>query len=525
VTNALPAITVSRWQSHEVVLESAKARSNPFDQVEVRGVLTAPDGRVWSVPGFWDGAATWRIRISPDAVGTWRWASTCSDPGDTGLHGREGWFECTAYDGDLEIYRHGPIQVSGDGRRFIYADGTPFFWLGDTCWNGVLRSSVADWDRYLDTRRRQGFNVIHHFSMTWRGLPTGRDGRRAFTREGGLRVDPAFFQPLDDRILALNRHGFVAAPIIVLALYDEDEGWSLPESDLTRLARYLLARWNSYQVVWSLGGDGDFTGKRARRWRSVGAALASDRRGRLMSMHPKGLSWDADDFRQESWFDFVEYQSCHFASPEAIAWMTTGPLPDAWQSQPTRPILNVEPNYEEHPALDTGRIFDDRDVRRASWWSVLLSPTVGVTYGDFHVWSWSDRGEDFRTTLRDGSSGWTSIGPWHDHLETAGVRSLCHLRNYFESGAWYGLEPAPRVLARQPGEIDPLSHQAAAATTMLDWAVVYVPGGQGVYLADTHRWTLARWYDPRDGSWRAATLENGGALPPDRRDWILDLRA
>ena len=43
-------------------------------------------------------------------------------------------YKCDPYSGNLEIYKHGFLKVSGNGRYLTYADGTPFFYLGDTHW-------------------------------------------------------------------------------------------------------------------------------------------------------------------------------------------------------------------------------------------------------------------------------------------------------------------------------------------------------------------------------------------------------
>ena len=57
-----------------------------------------------------------------------------------------------------------PSTFADDGHSLAHADGTPFFWLGDTVWNGLIRSTADDWDEYLCTRRAQGFSVIQFFS-------------------------------------------------------------------------------------------------------------------------------------------------------------------------------------------------------------------------------------------------------------------------------------------------------------------------------------------------------------------------
>jgi hypothetical protein len=117
---------------------------------------------------FWDGGRVWRVRFSPDEIGTWQW-STQAKPEDIGLHRQQGEFRVREYTGDNPLYRHGALRVAASGTYLEHADGTPFFWLADTAWNGVLKSQPADWQRYLATRQKQGFTAVQFVSTQWRG--------------------------------------------------------------------------------------------------------------------------------------------------------------------------------------------------------------------------------------------------------------------------------------------------------------------------------------------------------------------
>ena len=61
---------------------------------------------------------------------------------------------------DDRFVRHGPVRVSREHRTCLaHADGTPFFFLADTVWNGALLSTERDWADYLEDRRAKGFCV------------------------------------------------------------------------------------------------------------------------------------------------------------------------------------------------------------------------------------------------------------------------------------------------------------------------------------------------------------------------------
>ena len=52
------------------------------------------------------------------------------------------------------------LKVSENKRFLVYADGEPFFWLGDTAWDLFHRLNREEADRYLENRARKGFTVI-----------------------------------------------------------------------------------------------------------------------------------------------------------------------------------------------------------------------------------------------------------------------------------------------------------------------------------------------------------------------------
>src|ERR1700761_7271607 len=56
--------------------------------------------------------------------------------------------------------KHGRLQVTTDGHYLQYADGKPFFWLGDTGWELFHRLKSDEIKTYLENRRQKGFNVI-----------------------------------------------------------------------------------------------------------------------------------------------------------------------------------------------------------------------------------------------------------------------------------------------------------------------------------------------------------------------------
>ncbi|UCH61617.1 MAG: DUF4038 domain-containing protein [Fidelibacterota bacterium] len=512
----------ARWTTCELDFTSSQDYDNPFWDVAVQAEFTAPSGSRHLVDAFWDDGRAWRVRFAPDEVGQWTWESSCSDTLNEGLHGHAGSFRCIPYTGENPLYRHGPIKLSKNRRHLVHADGTPFFWLSCTAWNGVLRANPEDWEHYLRTRQEQNFTAIQFVSTHWRGLTTDHYGETAFTGTETIRLNPVFFQRMDHKVAAINEHGIVATPVILWTLTETDPGQILSEADAIRLARYIVARWGAYSVVWFLGGDGRYPPERVDRWKRIGRAVFGDRHDRLVTLHPSGENWVGDDFADEPWFDFIGYQSGHGDSRESLRWLTAGPPATEWQTGPPRPVINLEPNYENHPGYTHKTWFQGAHVRRATYWSLLVSPPAGVSFGHNSIWVWPEKPQ-----VPDGHAGLGTVGPWREGLHTEGVRSMTLLRQLFESLPWPDLSPAPNLLAEQPGNDNPSHFIAAAQTQDRTTTVVYAPEGATITLrvGRIARPASTRWFNPRDGKFREPMeLASSGSQTfesPNFRDWVL----
>src|SRR5688500_14111851 len=57
------------------------------------------------------------------------------------------------------------LQVSDNKRFLITADGSPFFYLGDTAWELFHRLDREQADRYLQDRAAKGFTVIQAVAL------------------------------------------------------------------------------------------------------------------------------------------------------------------------------------------------------------------------------------------------------------------------------------------------------------------------------------------------------------------------
>jgi hypothetical protein len=101
--------------------------------------------------------------------------------------------KCTPPSGSTRFRRHGPVRLSENRRYLAHADGTPFFWLADTCWNGPLRSTDEEWEQYLSVRAAQKFTAVQWVATQWIAAPQGDiEGQRAFEGIPGLKLIHTF---------------------------------------------------------------------------------------------------------------------------------------------------------------------------------------------------------------------------------------------------------------------------------------------------------------------------------------------
>lgn len=515
-----PAAEIPVWAVFEQELTATTDHDNPFTAkvvVQFRG----PSGREHSRLAFWDGGRTWRVRFSPEEAGTWTWKAVGGDAARLGSP--TGQFDVQPAATDNPLAQHGPIRLSEDRLFFEHADGTPWFFLSCTAWNGVLKSTPEEWEKYLSARQQQKFTAIQFVSTQWRG---GRETLEApvFVDGENFTINPEMFQRMDERVQAINVHGMVACPVILWALNDDDPGNALSPENASALARYIVARWGAYDVMWFLAGDCRFQDDSIERWKTLGRELFGQRGDQnLVTLHPSGENWIAEKFRNERWLDFIGYQSGHGDGEKTLRWLLDGPVVDAWKKDPPRPIINLEPNYEAHPAYQSKQEHTPQHVRRAAYWSLMVAPPAGVTYGHNTIWVWNREAGP-----AEGHGNLKNVGPFTDGIQADGARQMAHVRTFFESGPWTKLRPAQDLLLRQPGEDDPNRWITLASTEDRIWTVAYTPTGDAIPLRlASGKQAKLQWFNPRTGEWSKPQSISGETVtlePPSLDDWLASVR-
>lgn len=401
--------------------------------------------------------------------------------------------------------------------------GKPFFWLADTAWNLWCKGTEDQWDEYLSVRKAQGFNTIQFVAGWWRGSTQPIHGRPFDLKDGELVYDEAAWQSLDLLFEKIRDHGLIASPIMLWTLTDIDPGQVLSEEQCIAVAKKQFDRWNGPGVVWLLGGDGNYEAPEIEeRWKRIGRAVFGDASESVATLHPCGVSWVGDAFGSEPWYQIATIQSGHGSADKDVAFLVDGEYAKAWQRL-RMPFINLEPNYEDARSYHEEKSFTAYHVRRASYWSLLLAPPAGVTYGIGSVWMWATTEGEIAENHSDNWAG----NPWDQDLYTPGAESMTILKEIFEKLPWTELRPAPELLARQPGLEDLRAWQAVAATADRSCVVVYAPKGGPIELEpeSVSADLTVHSVDPASGRWqeigKPSVLSSVEASPDADRLFVL----
>jgi hypothetical protein len=423
---------------------SGKVYRDPFNEIELDIVFRGPGGEEDRVPAFWSGEQSWRVRYAPKAPGKYSWRTICSDASNAELHGRTGTLDAAPYQGDNPLYKHGPIRVRADKRHFEHADGTPFFWLGDTWWMGLCQR--MNWPRDIQTlaadRVRKGFTVVQIVAGLYPDMPQfdPRGANEAgFPWEAGYaRINPAYFDMADLRLEYLVSKGI--APCIVGCW-----GYYLPilgEKKMKQHWRNIVARWGALPAFWCLAGEGSMpyylsknheqdAAMQKHGWSEIGRYIRNiDPSHHPITIHPSTAARATVD--DPSVLDFDMLQTGHddrTSIPNTIHLVT-----ESYAQTPTMPVLVGEVCYEG--IMEASR----QEVQRFMFWSCLLSGAAGHTYGANGIWQVNTAEKPFGTSPHGRSWGDT---PWETASQLPGSAQLGMAKKLFMRYEWWRFEPHP----------------------------------------------------------------------------------
>jgi len=456
-SSVMAANRVEANRLYEFALTSSKTYEHPFDDVSVDVLYLTPQGKSLRVPAFWAGGDTWKVRYSSPVVGVHTFTTECSATDDRGLHGIQGTVRVVPYEGENRLYRHGPIRIADDRRHFAHADGTPFFWLGDTWWMGLCNR--LNWPGEFQTlaadRKKKGFNVIQIVAGMYPDMdafdPRGDNEFGWPWKQDYSQINPEYFDFADQRLIYLADQGLV--PCIVGAW-----GYHLPRMGTEKVKnhwRYLIARYGALPVVWVASGEcimpHYLTKKENRKqesalqrteWSKVIRFIRDiDPYDRIITNHPNRTS--RDTVEDPNMLDFDMHQTGHRFRDEVHKVVSN--ISSAYAAEPKMPVISGESSYD---GLDLSQWKDfEREedgiipssASRAMFWACLMNNgAAGSTYGANGIWQVNRRDQPYGPSPHGRS--WGSIS-WDEAMRRPGSQQVALAKRLFERYAWHRFEP------------------------------------------------------------------------------------
>lgn len=511
-------------------------------EVEVDVLFIGSAGE-WRVPAFWAGGNTFRVRFAGPAPGRYEWRSIATNEADAGLHDRRGELEVSPYEGPAGLYRHGRLRVAQSRRTLEHADGTPFFWLGDTWWMGL--TTRFDWPHGVKAmvadRVAKGFNLVQIVAgplpdfdaetATWHRQQANEGGWPWHPDWAGL--NPAYYDQADLKLAYMVEQGLL--PCIV-GMW----GYYLPFMGVERVKRHwrnLVARYGAYPVIWCLAGEVNMPtyshfGDQAKRaadkeqqevgWTEVARYVRQiDPFHNPVSCHPSHPDSRAM-LRDETLVDVDMLQTGH--SSYASLRPSVETVCACLAKEPPLPVVNSEVCYEN---IMGG---SQQEVQRFLFWTSITSGSAGHTYGAQGIWAMSSRFDPF-----DGTTGSWGDGFWQDVMHLAGSGQVALGRKFFERYPWQRFVPRHEPTVEQQGRkwafATGIPGQVAVfylAATCMEGDFRGVQGGKLQIEPGTHY--QAYFFNPRTGEDRPVgpvTPDADSAWPvpsrPTMEDWVLVL--
>ncbi len=417
------------------------------------------------------------------------------------------------------------LRVSENHRYLVKADGTPFFWLGDTAWELFHRLDKEETERYLEARRRQRFTVIQAVALAeLDGLhEPNREGQRPLLDDDPAKPNEPYWAHVDWVVdLAAKKGLFIG----FLPTWGDkwNKKWGVGPVIFTKdnaraYGRWLGARYKDRaNLIWILGGDrSPETEDHVAVTREMAAGLAEGDGGRhLLTFHPQGGATSSKWFHGDAWLATNMLQSGHGAKDLP----NHAKIAADYAKEPAKPCLDGEPRYENHPVnwKPEKGWFDEADVRQAAYWAVFAG-AHGHTYGCHDIWQFWAPGRKPVSAART---------PWAEAVEFPGANQMQHLRALMESRDFLSRVP-DQSLVPDPGT----GADHVRATRGKGYACLYIPTGKPttVALGKLPGAELkASWFDPRRGtSTDLGAVPNTGVkefTPPSSgrgHDWVLVL--
>jgi hypothetical protein len=397
--------TTEQWGLLDIELQGPD-NGNPFAEVELNATFRHGETAM-TVPGFYDGEGTYRVRFMPPEQGEWTFRTTSNA---AELDGQTGILECAAPSDD----NHGPVHVRNKF-HFAYADGTPFFPFGTTCYAWAHQGDELE-AQTLETLKSAGFNklrmcvfpkdyIFNKNEPVHHPFDKNSDGGWDFSR-----YNIEFFRHFEKRVAQLGELG-IEADIILFHPYDRWGYATMAQEEDYAYLRYVVARLAAYRHVWwSMANEYDFMLKEKPMhvWdRFFEIVRENDPYNHLRSIH-NGRFEDSYDHTK----DDVTHACVQHWDVKRMR---------EWREMYGKPVIDDECEYEGNVVKNWGNI-SARELVHRFW--------ISVCYGGY-----AGHGETYEH--EDDILWWSKGGVLHGESASR----IAFLRGIVAESAPDGIEP------------------------------------------------------------------------------------
>jgi len=347
---------VECWDVFEVSLKGPSS-DNPFVDVDLSARFTQGD-KIFTPEGFYDGDGVYKIRFMPSSPGLWTYVteSNCKE-----LDDKRGTFTCTEAGPD----NHGPVRVH-DTFRLAYADGTPHFSVGTTCYAWAHQGDAME-EQTLRTLKTAPFNKMR-MCVFPKAYSYNKNEPEYYAYEGKplkdwdfKRFNPAFWHHFEKRVRQLRDMG-IEADIIIFHPYDRWGFKSMGHENNLFYLRYLVARLAAFRNVWwSFANEFDLLKWPMEDWdQYMQLVQRIDPYDHLRGIH-----------NCRTWYDHTKPWVTH-ASLQTSNFKSAGEYRDKYQ----KPVVYDECRYEGNIPQGWGNITAEQ-MTRNFWMGSLAGCYVG----------------------------------------------------------------------------------------------------------------------------------------------------
>ena len=431
------------------------------------------------------------------------------------------------------------MKVSPNGRYLVDDEGNPFFYLADTAWALLYKTTREDADLYLQNRKKKGFTVVMPVLLRRKDTTTRNVyGDMPLVDWDPTQPNEAFFEYVDYVLKMAEELGLHVALLPTWGeLVGPGKGPIIFHTENARTyGQFLGRRYRDKPIFWVLGGDRNPVSEDSIAvWRAMAEGIkAGDGGKHLMTFHPQAPFSSSRWLHDEPWLDFNMIQTSTRLREKSHIHI----LAD-YNKTPIKPTLDGETRYENSHEVFSSRLISagatpagekmtPYHVRKAAY-SCVFSGAMGHTYGCRDVWSFyvpSDEKPDIDVDT------W-----WKRAMDFPGAYQMGFLKQLLTDYPWYELVPdqTGEVIAGGSFVHQRLRYVPAAISADRRFALVYVPHNMRVCInmdIIAGGTIVAKWFNPRSGAYRFigeyANSGIEGFQPPDDDrdpDYVLVLEA